>query len=224
MLVSLSERYHGSRYNRTIGILLALFLVAPLPAEVFFETGSFAVLADTQSVTSFGRLSYSDDQEVGKGFSLAIGQRWKNNWAIEAQWLYSDSTAEGTVSGMGFPLSVNQQLEVNAGLIAVGKTFLPLGEDSSWSVSLVGSIGILHMQNTATLFTMVDQMRAADTDTGGVWQIDLRSTFTFNNDWSTGISLRYLKVADLSFSASGITQELKNTKALLIGPFVRFQF
>lgn len=204
--------------------ILLLFVSGPLGASTTFELASFAVLADTTSLTSFGKLSYSDDQEVGKGFGLSVGRDFGDKWRIELQWLFSDSTAEGTVDGIGFPLNVNQQLEANGGFANVLREFKPGGPDSSWSLFLSAGIGMIHMQNTAVITSIADTLRASDTDTGRAWQVEVKNVYSFNDQWKTGLSLRYLECADFSFQSQGISQVLANTRVLLIGPFVQLNF
>lgn len=188
------------------------------------DVASFAVLPDTTSITSFGRLEYSDDQELGKGFGLSLGKHYNSDWRIEAQWLYSDSTAEGTVAGLGLPLLVNQQLQANALFVALLRDFALGGEGTKWSLQVGAGLGWVRVRNEATIRSMGGTMRAADTDAAGAWQLEVKARYAFNRNWHAGLSLRYMDIADLTFASQGITQVLRNSKALLIGPYVQVTF
>ncbi len=208
----------------TASISWLLALPSLVKADYYAEIASFAVLPDTTSITSFGRLEYSDDQELGKGVGLTLGRAFTSSWLLEGQWLYSDSTAEGSVAGMGFPMQVNQQLEANAAFIAILRDFSLGGSDSKWSLRLGAAMGMVRVRNKAVISSPAGLTRAADTDSAGAWQLEVRAEYAFNDRWKSGLTIRYLNVADLSFASQGVTQVLRDTRALLIGPYLQVAF
>lgn len=208
---------------KSLSLLLG---VAPLglAAEWSMDVASFAVLPDTTSITSFGRLEYSDDQEVGKGVGLSLGRAYRSAWRFEGQWLYSDSTAEGTVAGLGLPLLVNQQLQANAAFVALLRDFSLGGNESGWRLRVGAGLGWVRVRNEATLISLAGTTRASDTDSASAWQLEVKAAYRFNNRWNAGLSIRYMDIADLSFESQGITQVLRDSRALLVGPYVQVTF
>lgn len=218
------KRFQCLRPIKTISLLVWFLAPWTLRAGLYMDVASFAVLPDTTSLTSFGRLEYSDDQEVGKGVGLSVGIVSRSFWRLEGQWLYSDSTAEGSVAGLGFPLLVNQQLQANAAFVALLRDFALGGNASRWSLRIGAGLGWVRVRNQATLISMAGTTRAADTDSAGAWQLEIKTTYRFNERWNAGLSVRYMDVADLSFASQGVTQELRDTRALLLGPYIQVAF